>query len=51
MVAPGRRESDVVGSHGFVFGIRKMGGSHSVAREAGGDSPAERRLYSGPPDI
>lgn len=35
---------DAVDSKGFVFGIRKTRGSHSMAGEAEGDFPGERRL-------
>lgn len=36
--------TDAVDSKGFVFGIRKTRGSHSMAGEAEGDFPGERRL-------
>lgn len=38
----------MVGSIGFVFGIRKISGSHSMAGEMRGDLLSERRLQGGP---
>lgn len=37
-----------MGSNGFVFGIRKIRDSHSMAGEVRGDLLAERRLQGGP---